>query len=259
MLKNNYHTHTYRCNHAEGTDEEYVLNAIAGGYHILGFSDHTPWNYSSNFVSDSRMLPEELPNYINSIRELKEKYKAQIDIKIGLECEYFPDYMPWLKEQMAYYELDYVVFGNHYYRSDEVSPYFGVFTTSHEMLDHYEESAIKGMETGIYAYLAHPDLFMASYDEFDEHCVRISKNICQTARRLNMPLEYNLGTAPYQKHLGGHQFPHPSFWKIAKDENCTAIIGVDAHHPKWLHTPIHYDAALSFLNQLGIKITDTIQ
>ena len=24
-IKHNYHTHTYRCDHADGTDEEYVL------------------------------------------------------------------------------------------------------------------------------------------------------------------------------------------------------------------------------------------
>ena len=30
-MKTNYHTHTARCMHATGTDEEYVLSAIKGG------------------------------------------------------------------------------------------------------------------------------------------------------------------------------------------------------------------------------------
>lgn len=38
----NYHTHTWRCNHAVGTEREYVERAIEGGLKILGFSDHTP-------------------------------------------------------------------------------------------------------------------------------------------------------------------------------------------------------------------------
>ena len=33
------------------------------------------------------------------------------------------------------------------------------------MLELYEESAIEGMESGLFAYLAHPDLFMRSYPE----------------------------------------------------------------------------------------------
>jgi len=200
----------------------------------------------------------ELPEYVESIRSLQKKYKDKIEIRIGLECEYFPQYMPWLKEQIAQYQLDYVIFGNHYYQSDEDYPYFGVYTTSHEMLSLYEESAIQGMESGIYAYLAHPDLFMASYDQFDEHCERVSRHICRTARKLNLPLEYNLGTAPYKEHMAGHTFPHPSFWQIAKDEGCTAIIGVDAHHPRWLQTPVYYHEASEFLRKLGIRMIDTI-
>ena len=34
--------HTYRCMHASGTDEEYVLSAIKNGYEEIGFSDHSP-------------------------------------------------------------------------------------------------------------------------------------------------------------------------------------------------------------------------
>ena len=42
------------------------------------------------------------------------------------------------------------------------------------MLDLYEESAIEGMESGLYNCLAHPDLFMRSYPKFDHHCATIS-------------------------------------------------------------------------------------
>ena len=40
MIKANYHTHTARCGHAIGTDEEYVQAAIQAGLKTLGFSDH---------------------------------------------------------------------------------------------------------------------------------------------------------------------------------------------------------------------------
>lgn len=39
----NYHTHTWRCMHAEGAEEAYVRQAIRRGLHTLGFSDHTPY------------------------------------------------------------------------------------------------------------------------------------------------------------------------------------------------------------------------
>ena len=42
-MKHNYHTHTTRCHHAEGSDEDYIIEAIKAGYKTLGFSDHAPW------------------------------------------------------------------------------------------------------------------------------------------------------------------------------------------------------------------------
>ena len=33
----NYHTHTWRCKHAVGTEQEYIENAIAHGLKILDF------------------------------------------------------------------------------------------------------------------------------------------------------------------------------------------------------------------------------
>ena len=150
-MKTNYHTHTTRCMHATGDDEDYVLSAIKGGYRILGFSDHTPWKYRTDYVADMRMLPEELPGYVESLKTLREKYHDRIDIRIGLECEYFPQYIHWLKEQTKKYQLDYIILGNHHYHTDEKFPYFGHHTDSRDMLELYEESAIEGMESGLFS------------------------------------------------------------------------------------------------------------
>lgn len=53
----NLHTHTYRCHHAKGTDEEYVIKAIENGYDLIGFSDHAPYLFPNGYVSSFRMLP----------------------------------------------------------------------------------------------------------------------------------------------------------------------------------------------------------
>ena len=258
-MKTNYHTHTTRCMHAVGSDEEYVLSAIKGGFQILGFSDHTPWKYRTSYVADMRMLPEELPEYIDSLQYLREKYRDQIDIKIGLECEYFPEYIPWLKEQIKKYQLNYILFGNHHFHTDEKFPYFGHHTNNRDMLDLYEESAIEGMESGLYNCLAHPDLFMRSYPKFDHHCATISRHICRTAARLNIPLEYNIGYVAYNEEHGLNTYPCPNFWHIAANEGCTAIIGMDAHNNNDLEVPIYYERALQELKELKIKTTDTLK
>ena len=205
-MKTNYHTHTTRCMHATGDDEDYVLSAIKGGYRILGFSDHTPWKYRTDYVADMRMLPEELPGY-----------------------------------------------------TDEKFPYFGHHTDSRDMLELYEESAIEGMESGLFSCLAHPDLFMRSYPKFDHHCTTISRHICRTAARLNVPLEYNIGYVAYNEAHGLSTYPCPEFWRIAANEGCTAIIGLDAHDKKDLETPMYYDRAVRELKELKIERIDELR
>ena len=49
-MKYNYHTHTERCFHAKGSDEEFVLAAIEAGFNEIGFADHSPWNFK-NFTT----------------------------------------------------------------------------------------------------------------------------------------------------------------------------------------------------------------
>lgn len=256
MIQTNYHTHTTRCGHAIGTDEEYVVSAIKGGYCELGFSDHSPWNYASDFVSYIRMNTAELPEYTASLRYLKEKYKEKINLRIGLECEHFTNYIPWLKDTVQEAGVDFLIFGNHFYDTDEIYPYFGRETHTREMLEMYEESSIRGIESGLFAYFAHPDLFMRSYIEFDNFCEKISRNICRRAAELNIPLEYNIGCQEENLRKGVNGYPHPLFWKIAKDEKCTAIIGMDAHDNKILEDNSSYRRALIYLNKLGIKVID---
>ena len=48
MLKN-YHSHTARCGHAWGTDEEFVNAAIDAGFGVLGFSEHTAWPFVDGY------------------------------------------------------------------------------------------------------------------------------------------------------------------------------------------------------------------
>ena len=67
--------HTTAAIMRQGVTKNLFLSAIKGGYQELGFSDHTPWKYHTDYISDIRMLPEELPGYVESIRSLQEKYK----------------------------------------------------------------------------------------------------------------------------------------------------------------------------------------
>ena len=89
----NYHTHTARCNHASGTDREYVEQAILNGMQTLGFSDHAPYVFpDGKYPSEHRMRTDELFEYTESVRSLAKEYEKDIRILCGFELEYYPDY-----------------------------------------------------------------------------------------------------------------------------------------------------------------------
>lgn len=264
----NYHTHTPRCQHAIGAEEEYVLAAIARGFDTLGFSDHTPWPYRSDFVSGMRMRLDQFDDYKRTVLGLREKYAGQIRIPLGLECEAFPEYFSWLGDFKAEH-LDYIILGNHYDYSDEgdharLYPaggfYFGHCTRSDSVI-RYGERTLAGMATGLYDYVAHPDLCLHTMTAFDADCHAVSVDICQAARDLNLPLEFNLlgfSRREREDREGLIGYPSRDFWRIAADTGCAAIIGFDAHSPQALQNLDLYRRAEAILTDLGMKIIEKI-
>lgn len=254
-MKANYHTHTYRCMHASGLDEEYVLAAIENGFDELGFADHCPWRYNSNFVSPIRMTVEQFAGYRDSVLSLKEKYADQISIKFGLEVEYFPDYMDWMRGLADGAGLDYMIFANHYAISDEVCPYFGNWVD----LDIYLKSQLAGMECDDFCYVAHPDTYMKPYNcVFDSEAERVAEAICKRAKELDRLLEFNL-LGLRRGDMLGRDFGYPckQFWQIAAAHGCRVIIGTDAHAPGQLYDQKYREYAETFLTELGMKIETT--
>lgn len=258
-MKTNYHTHTERCHHAHGSDEAYVLSAIEGGFKVLGFSDHCCWKYADkNFKSRIRMSVEEFDDYYNSIIYLKEKYKDQIDIKIGMEAEYFPKYLSWMKEFVKEKHIDYLILGNHYFESDEYGAYYGYGCEEDELLVQYANDIEAALKTGLYSYVCHPDLFMRGRSEFDDLCKKVSLKICNIAKELDIPLEYNLAGLQVSEMMHTDIYPHPKFWEIAASVGNKVIIGVDAHDNRALSNTYYYDKAVKTLEKLGMERVENI-
>lgn len=256
--KVNYHTHTTRCAHATGSDESYVESALQGGYTELGFSDHSPWPYASGYRPTMRMQIEELDGYVQSVKALAEKYEGKIRIDLALECEYFPDYIDWLRDMARHYRMDYLLYGGHFYPSDEAGNYYGAGAKTPHDLNVYAESSARALESGLFAYFAHPDLFMRGQPGFGANERAVSRQLCRMANSCHRALEYNLAGLLVSRQSKRPGYPCKEFWKIAAQEGCTAIIGVDAHSPRQLESDVMRVQAAEFLRQLGITVTDTI-
>ena len=259
----NYHTHTARCGHAGGEDREYVEAAIKAGFKTLGFSEHAPMHFPTDIPENNlrrllsmRMKTHEMDGYIESVLSLREEYKNDIDILVGFEAEYFEPFFDEFIEYISDYPIDYLILGQHFGTPyDENMIHNGVQTSKEQILKDYVDTVVKGISTGKFSYVAHPDLMFGKYPEFDDTAKYLSRELCREANRLHIPLEYNLYGVLKGAPEGCLGYPYQGFWEIAAEENCTTVIGVDAHKPEQL---IKADLGKfrTMLESLGLKITE---
>lgn len=245
----NYHTHTFRCRHAEGSDREFIEAAVSHGMKVLGFSDHCPWIFDDGYVSGTRMLPSELDGYFSSLTDLKKEYAGEVAIYIGFEAEFVPELMEKQNKLLADYPVDYMIMGQHFTHPEMKSPYTGFPTTSEAELAEYVDLVIQGMETGKYKYVAHPDLlnFVGNDDIYIRHYTRL----CQYLASKDIPVEINM--------LGvndGRHYPNEKFLKIAAETGNTAIIGCDAHNPLALKDTGAMEKCRRLAEKISIRLVD---
>ncbi len=260
MIRHNYHTHTFRCGHAVGEDEDYVLEAIGLGMQTLGFSDHVMLEGLSQVnVRGEFSLTED---YFSSINHLKEKYKERIRILLGFEAEPFPEYFAYYDMLLKEKKIDYLILGNHCeLENGRIKYFFSKATTKNDII-RYKDTLIKGMETGYFAYVAHPDYFMGGYNEFDHTCKKISEEICDASHALNIPLEFNFAAIRRGKVMINNEerylYPHMEFWKIAAKKHCKMILGLDAHAPQELSSDKN-DDGYRLAREIDIELINELE
>ncbi len=247
----NYHTHTWRCNHAQGTEREYVENAIQAGLHTLGFSDHGPYIFPGDYYSGYRMTMKNLDNYVETLLALRREFEGQIQIPIGLELEYYPDLMPKLLPVLRDNPIDYLLLGQHFLGNEIGDPYAAVPTDDKRLLVWYCDQTIDALQTGLFTYFAHPDLIRYRGDE--KFYVEQMRRICREANACGLPLEINLLGVAENRH-----YPNLRFLETAAEENCTMIFGRDAHTPQAILDQETEDRARELAGRFGLKVTDTV-
>jgi len=248
MVYANYHTHTFRCRHASGSEREYIENAIKGGIKLLGFSDHAPYIFKDGYYSTYRMRPEETEDYFRTVLDLKEEYKDDVEIHAGLEIEYYERYFEDTIRFIENFPCEYLILGQHNLDSENgpLTKYPGLPTSDPRVFRMYIDEAIAGIETGKFIYLAHPDLCPFTGDPaiYDAEYRRL----CETLKKYDMPGEINL--------LGvreGRRYPSERFWRIAAETGIRTLIGVDAHCPEALSDEACCEKAVGLADKFGLK------
>ena len=243
----NYHTHTPFCRHAGGEERDYVENAIRAGIKILGFSDHVPQIFSDGL----RMPLHQSRDYMHKIRTLAQEYKEDITIYCGFEVEYYPTFFPMMYEFGKALHVDYFIMGQHFLFDKSGSHRMATATTDEQRLTSYVDQVLEGLATGVFTYLAHPDVINFTGDE--AHYRAEMTRLCQGAKAMQIPLEINMLGLIEHRH-----YPCERFFRIAGEVGNEVIVGCDAHHPTHLLKTEAQQQARAFAEDLGCKIIETV-
>lgn len=244
MQKFNYHSHTYRCGHADldMQDEEYIHEYIKMGFKKIAITDHCPHKKEIDTRPNIRMEYGQKEEYLNSINNLKEKYANEIEIQTGYEVEYLPGEEENIKELKK--ETDKIILGQHFiYGNDNKLKYLFDDNFSDEELIRYGLYIEKALELGIPDIIAHPDYYMCTRKEFGEIEEIVANIICRAAKKYNVPLEINLYKIfsrinttnielieKQKEKLPEVLYPCKGFWEVAAKYNIKVLYGLDVHH-----------------------------
>ncbi len=245
----NYHTHTRWCNHGIGEIEDYIKEAIKVGLKEIAITEHVPREDNLDFA---RMRWEEFEAYNKELDEAIEKYKTQIKVIKGFECEYYPEDMAVYKKFRDSYGYEIFALGQHT-NKDKTIDNFG--PKDKEALAIYANEVCEALETGFFTFVAHPDLVLHNYNngEWDIYCEKAMRQIFATCERLNIPVEINANGLRTKK-----QYPNRKAWELSKEYKLTYLVNSDAHKPEFV-----YDEAVkateALAEELGIKVTLTLK
>ncbi len=232
-MKTNFHTHTQRCLHAYGSERDYVREAESSGLEILGFSDHAPFPDKDY---GHRMKYDELSDYINEIDRLSVEYKEKIHLYKGLEIEYHPQYNSYYKKLFTEYKIDYLALGEHTYSvsENEMKNIFFAETTKDYI--EYARNIEEAVETGFFAFVAHPDIMFINEAAWDVNCDKACSIILSAAEKYDIPLEFNAnGIRRGQRYYSDgmrYPYPHEKFWGHLRGSKQKVLIGSDCHTPE---------------------------
>ncbi|GBC64132.1 PHP domain-containing protein [Desulfonema ishimotonii] len=256
QITKNYHTHTWRCKHAEGDVTDYCRAATAAGITVLGITDHTP--LPDNRWPSVRMDMAGLPAYCRAIDAARDRFPGLTVLK-GLECEYDAAYENFYRDEiLGRHGFGYLIGAVHYFPWDGQWMRIHCLRREEKMMAAYAEYFIRSMASGLFAFMAHPDAFGIFCPDWDAEAVACSREMLRAAESLGVPLEinaYGLRKRPIETPSGPRApYPLMPFWELAAEYDIRVIVNSDAHRPADITGQT--DRALEIADRFDLRLAD---
>ena len=245
-MRANYHTHTRWCRHGAGEIEDYIEEAIRCGLEVLAITEHVPHRDNRD---KKRMVWEEFEDYDKALNQAIEKYKDRIRLIKGFECEYYPEELNDYRRFRDEYGYKLLILGQHRCGVDREIDNFAE-KGPYEMRV-YAQTVCAGLETGLFSFLAHPDVPLVKYaGGWDQRSEKAMRQIFEVCQRRNIPVEINVNGMRNKK-----AYPSREVFLLSKEYDLKYLVNADAHEPQYLCDEV-VEAAEKFAQELGIEVME---
>jgi histidinol-phosphatase (PHP family) len=218
------HCHTPLCKHAQGTPGEFAAVALERNFKGITFTCHCPLPDGNS--AHVRMSPEEYPEYLDLIASAREAYAGKLDVRTGIESDYYPGVEPWLEKLHARAPLSHILGSVHYQLADYRKKYFKNDVLAYQRL--YFEHLAMSAETGLFDTLAHPDL-IKNESPAEWNFARLRDDVCHALDRIAATgVAMELNTSGKLKNLAEMNPSLPQLI-LMRERGIPVVIGADAH------------------------------
>jgi histidinol-phosphatase (PHP family) len=240
------HMHTPLCKHAIGEPEEYAQVGYERGLAGITFTCHCPM--PRKYSPEMRMSDAEFPTYVQLVERARQAWEGQLEIRLGLESDYFPGYEDWLEKLHARANFHYILGSVHPQFLEWRNAYFDGDAIASQRS--YFEQLADAAESGLFDCLAHPDLIKYLFPKgWDPHAVQdsISDSLDRIAKT---GIAMELNTSGLYKSIREMSPGEGILTEIAK-RDIPVVLGSDSHTPTRVSD--RFLSALGQLTRLGFE------
>jgi len=238
------HSHTPLCNHAEGDPTEYAAVALARGLRGLIITCHNPM--PNGFSHHVRMREDQFDEYVDLVADTRDEWLGRVDVRLGLEADYFEGCEAYLEKQLATADFHFVL--------GSVHPQIPEFRAKYWQPDEFEvqrtyfKLLAQSAETGLFDSLAHPDLIKNVTSKVWRPVAIMDEIRYALDRIAATGVAMELNTSGINKTIA-EMNPFPAMLKEMCQRSIPVTLGSDAHEPD--RVADGYGTALQLLLECG--------
>lgn len=117
MIQKDYHMHSEFSGDSDQNIEQLIQYAIQIGLREIAITDHAEYglqNLPSSFILD-------FPKYVKRIQNLQEKYKKEIQIRLGVEVGMYDKFSSYFEKNINAYPFDFIIASNHAIQGQDIA------------------------------------------------------------------------------------------------------------------------------------------